>query len=537
MNLDFIGQNVHFAVNLLASLAMFAVFWLIFDAWLERKKLKETLRWLGFLLLALGFLANGSIIDQVELTSAGINQVLPFIANLLRVLGYALVVASQLADPLMKRPTYSDEFDTEPTAKTKKTSMMALVPATIAKFIVLPVLPLAAAVLYFRRATTGLERHLQPVAVGFALLTVFELLTAINSLQSTLNPLTYNFVQTYGPVWWLAQLMILAASITFGNWVWRYLTKRLLSQIFIVLVTTTVSIYFVSTVGFSYLLLGNTRAQALADLSTASHVLSYALTSNKLALQAQAEAASLRPGVAPAAAASDHKQALAAIGTFARDHHANSLIVTDADGKVLARSEDPERFGDSLSSNSLIQRSLIGRSVASVVVSQGVVAPAVALVSAQPIRNQQGQIVGTVKMTQAISSAFVDNVKAATGLDSTVYGNDQRSATTLKTADNLHRAVGIKETNQNIVQTVLKKGQAYNGEAQYQNRRYLAAYTPLLDADNNKVGMLLVAHPASQLLASATKSTELAFLTAVGLLVLSIGPVYLLARKIAGDVR
>lgn len=536
MNVDFIGQNVHFAVNLLASLAMFSVFWLIFDAWLGRKRLTETLRWSGFLLLALGFLANGAVIDSVEVKTSAVNHFLPFLANLLRIIGYGLVVAGQLADPLMKRPTYTDEFAAAEPAK-KAVSKMAMVPATLAKFVLLPVLPLVAAGLYWRRATTGLERHLKPVAIGFGGLTIYELLSAFTSLQTTANPLTYNIVQTYGPIWWVAQILLLVASLIFGNWVWRYLTKRLLSQIFIVLVTTTVVIYFVSTVGFSFLLLGNTRAQALADLSTASHVLNYALISNEQALQAQAEAASLRPGVANAAATSDHKAALAALGTFARDHRANSLIITDADGKVLARSEDPERFGDSLSNNSLIQRALIGRSVSSVTVSQGVVAPDVSLVSSQPIRNEQGLIVGTVKMTQAISSAFVDNVKAATGLDSTVYGNDQRSATTLMTADKIHRAVGIKETNKTILNTVLKNGRAYDGETKYQNRSYLAAYTPLLDADNNKVGMLLVAHPASQLLASATKSTELAFLTAVGLLILSVGPVYLLARKIAGDVR
>lgn len=537
MNLDFIGQNVHFAVNLLASLAMFSVFWLIFDAWLERKRVTETLRWLGFVLLALGFLANGATIDQIEVKTSAINHILPVLANILRVLGYALVIAGQLADPLMKRPTYANEFDAADKPNPTLAKSMAVVPITVAKFVLLPILPLVAAGLYWRRATTGLERHLKPVAIGFAGLTLFELLSIFTSLQSTANPLTYNIVQTYGPLWWLAQLMLLGASLIFGNWVWRYLTKRLLSQIFIVLVTTTVVIYFVSTVGFSYLLLGNTRAQALADLSTASHVLNYALSSNKQALQAQAEAASVRPGLATAAAASDHKAAVAALSTFARDHHASSLIITDADGKVLARNEDPERYGDSLSSNSLIQRSLIGRSVASVTVSNGVVAPAVALVASQPIRNEQGLIVGTVKLSQAISSAFVDNVKAATGLDSTVYGNDQRSATTLRTADFRHRAIGIKETDKTILETVLNHGQAYNGEAKYQNRSYLAAYTPLLDADNNKVGMLLVAHPASQLLASATKSTELAFLTAVGLLILSVGPVYLLARKIAGDVR
>lgn len=533
MNLEFIGQNVHFAVNLLASLAMFAVFWLTFDAWLERKKLVETIKWSGFLSLALGFLFNGAIIEQVQPNGNAITNALPIIAVGLRGLGYVLIIIAQLADPLIARPKSKNDI-----AATfqKKTAPAAMAGSTL-KLVLLPVLPLIAASLYWRRATIGLERHLKPVAFGLAALTVFELLSAITGFQDTINPLVYSAVRSYGPVWWPAQIFLLAAAIIFGSWVWHYLTKRLLSQIFIVLVTTTVGIYFISTVGFSFLLLGSTKDQAVSDLTTASQVLNYALTSNKQALQAQAEVATLRPGIVAAASAGDHQQALAAIGNFARDHRVNSLTVTNADGKVLVRSDDPDRYGDSLSDSSLIQRAVIGRSVSSVLVTSGVVAPVVSLTSVQPIRNEQGLIVGTVSLTQTISSAFVDNIKSATGLDSTIYGNDQRSATTLKTADNLHRAVGIKEVNTTILKTVLKQGKSYSGEASFQNRSYLAAYTPLKDADNNTVGMLLVARPASQLLANASRSIELAFLTAVGLLLLSIAPIYLLARKIAGDVR
>lgn len=541
MNLEFIGQNVHFAVNLLASLAMFSVFWLIFDAWLERKKLIEAVKWVGFLLLAVGFIINGSVIGDVGLGKSFLTTSLPTIASVLRLLGYALIIGAQLLDPLMKRPDYVNPLDAQlanqPNKQNEPLPAPAIVSTLTAKFIFMPLLPFVAAILYWRRATTGLERHLKPVAIGFLSFAVFEGLSAVSTLQNTTNPLIYNIVQLYGPIWWTAQVILFIASIIFGNWVWRYLAKRLLSQIFIVLVTATVSIYFVSTVGFSFLLLGNSRHQALTDLTTASHVLDYAVDSNKDELKAQAETAAMRSGVPEAAAADDHAQVQAAMGTFAIDHQINSLIVTDADGKVLLRSDDPNRWGDSLSDNSLVQRALIGREAASVAVTDGVIASAVSLVSAQPIRNSGGLIVGSVVISRSISSAFVDSIKMATGLDSSVYGHDIRSATTLKTPDNLHRAVGIKETNKTVLRTVLKNGKSYSGETSYQNRAFLAAYTPLRDVNNNNVGMLLVARPASDLLATATKSTELAFLTAVGLLILSILPVYLIAKKIASDVR
>ena len=543
MNLEFIGQNVHFAVNLLASLAFFAVFWLTFDAWLERKKPIEAIKWSGFLLVAIGLLLNGAVVEQAELGHGFLVTTLPIVSTVLRLLGYLGIIAGQIFDPIQQRPKTENDFEEKFLQKHKSgkkasaTLPVAAGKGAIAGLLVMPALPLAIALLYWRRATTGLERHLRPVAIGFACVALFELFTAIVAWHTTTNPLVYDWVAIYGPSWWLAQVALLAGGIILGRWVWQYLTKRLLSQIFIVLVTATVGIYFISTAGFSLLLLGNTRSQALDDLATASHVLDYAVDSQKAELRAQAEAAVVRAGLVDAVVTANHTATVTAIGDFATAHRLSSLVVTDADGRVLLRSEDPQRYGDSLSDNSLVQRALIGREAASVSVTNGVVAPNVTLVTAQPIRDNKGFIVGSITASRAVSDAFVDGIKNATGLDSTVYGGKQRSATTLKTADGRHRAIGIQETNKSVLQTVLRNGKSYSGEATYQNRSYLAAYAPLKDADNNTVGMLLVAKPASALLAAAGRSIELAFLTAVALLAFSILPVYYIAKKISGGVR
>ncbi len=543
MQLQFIGQNVHFAVSLLASLAVFAVFWLTFDAWLERRRLREAVKWSGFLLLALGLLLNGAIVESGNINASFWSTLLPGISLGLRIAGYIAIALGQILDPLMLRPSYEvpQEGGEPAVAATPNTSQpmqgAVIGGVAIAKMIALPFLPLVVAGLYWRRATTGLERHLRPVVIGFALLTAFELGTALGALRASSNPLVYNWVATYGPIWWMTQAALLAGGIILGRWVWQYLTKRLISQIFMVLVTTTVVIYFVSTAAFSLLLLRNTRSQALDDLATASHVLDYALTSRKAEIAAQAEAVAFQPGVASAATSADHRAMITAVGDFAVSHQLSSLVITDADGRVLLRAEDPDRWGDSRSNDSLVQRALIGREASSVAVLKGVVAPNVNLMSARPVRDSSGLIVGTVTVARAVSSAFVDGIRSATGLQSTVYGGDQRAATTLTSGDGLHRAIGLRETNGQVLSTVLHQGKSYSGETSFQNRAYLAAYAPLKDDDKNTVGMLLVARPADTLLAAAGRSVELAFLISVGLLALSIAPVYLIARKISNGVR
>ncbi|MEO8105570.1 MAG: cache domain-containing protein [Candidatus Saccharibacteria bacterium] len=542
MQLQFIGQNVHFAVSLLASLAVFAVFWLTFDAWLERRHWREAIKWSGFLVLALGLLLNGAITGSGNLASGMLSTALPVITLGLRIAGYALIAFAQLLDPLMKRPD-SQAVDAGvgpvPQSWLKRRLHMrsALVGGGVAKLIFMPALPLFVAGLYWRRATTGLERHLRPVALGFGLLALYELFAALDVLQGNSNPLVYTWVAAYGPVWWIAQSALLAAGVVLGRWVWQYLTKRIISQVFIVLVTTTVVIYFVSTAGFSLLLLRNTRSQALDDLTTASHVLDYALTSREGEIAAQAESVALRPGIAAAATVADHKAMIASVGDFAVTHRLSSLVFTDADGRVLLRAEDPNRWGDSLSNDSLVQRALIGRIASSVAVRQGVVAPNVNLMSTRPIRDGNGLIVGTVTVAQTISSAFVDGIRSATGLESSIYGGDVRAATTLLSGDGLHRAIGLRETNDGVLRAVLKEGKSYSGDASFQNRDYLAAYAPLKDENNNTVGMLLVARPADSLLAAAGRLVELAFLVSVGLLAVSVLPVYAIARKISEAVR
>jgi len=161
----------------------------------------------------------------------------------------------------------------------------------------------------------------------------------------------------------------------------------------------------------------------------------------------------------------------------------------------------------------------------------------VSLVASHPIRNAAGSIVGVVIVSRAITSAFVDGIKHDTGLDSTVFAGNVRSATTLVTADGTTRAIGTKETSATLNRTVLKEGNKYQGVVSFQNIDYLGAFVPLKDADNQTVGMLSVVRPQSELLATAGQSIQLTFLLSILLIIVSVGPIYLVARRIAGEAR
>jgi hypothetical protein len=179
----------------------------------------------------------------------------------------------------------------------------------------------------------------------------------------------------------------------------------------------------------------------------------------------------------------------------------------------------------------------VGEASSNVVVREGVIAPAVSLMAGAPIRDTAGAIIGTVLAGRAVSNAFVDGIKSSTGLDSAVYGGNVRAATTLLGPGGTDRAIGIKETTVAVQDQVLAKNNSYSGIVMLQNRSYLAAFTPLRNVNNVTVGMLLVAHPESELYAAASRSIQLTFLFVVALILLSIYPVYLISRFLSNQLR
>ena len=225
------------------------------------------------------------------------------------------------------------------------------------------------------------------------------------------------------------------------------------------------------------------------------------------------------------------------LSDYLPQHNLSSLIILGESGQVLLRAENPDRWGDSLSSDSLVDLALVGKTSTSVETQTGVVSPTVSLVSSRPIRDSSGAIVGAIIAGQAVSNAFVDGIKHDTGLDSTVYAGDTRAATTLVAADGTTRSLGVKETDAKVKDNVLQHGKDYSGTISIQHRDYLASYTPLKDADNNVVGMLTVSRPQDQLLGVAGQSVQLTFLLAICLLILTIAPIYWIAKRISDQVK
>jgi len=539
--LQFFGQNIHFAINIFAALVFFAVFWLYFDAWTNKKDKKELFKWLGALLISISYLVHATLIEQSVLGSSIFGNTSETVSVIIRFIGYVGLILGQIFDPLQKEPEVtgitSDEFtsDQKPAAEESKKGAQAVgvVSKVFGLVFAVPVAAFAVGLFYLRRSTKGLERHLRPVAVSFLLLASSELVSLASQLRSTSNPQLYNLVKAFGAAWMVEHVLLLVGVIVLGRWVWKYLIKRFLSQLFMIFIVVTLSVFLLTTVSFTYLLTHSVQNNSLDNLETATNVLGYALDSKKAETKANAETIAQNPKVIQAISSKDHAGLSALTTNFLGDKKESSLIITTSSAQVLLRAEDSDRWNDSISSDPLVRKALIGQTSSTIISAQGVLAPVISIKSAVPVRDSSNTIIGTVTAAVVIDNGLVDGIKNSTGLDSAIYSDNVLSATTFVAPDGKTRQVGVKQTNKAVAEQVLSKGHLYKGSLGILNRQFLAVYAPLKDVNNNVIGMLFIGQPQSSVLKTAGHSIELTFLVAACLIILSVVPAYLTSRYLS----
>lgn len=534
LSFQFFSQNFHFALNLLAGLVFFAVFWLYFDAWQVKKHKSEVYKWLGFGLLAASFLLHATNVEQALFGDTFLGEKLESLVVILRVIGYAIVAYGLWSDPLQPVPNNKGLEESPPSRLAMPGILFSGVTGLIK--LLLPVGAIAAAFLYLRRATVGLERHIKVPAIAFSGLALSELLALAALLRGTLNTQLYTIVAPFGPIWYLEHLLLLVSVALLGKWVWQYLTTRILSQLFMTFTASTIVVFLVSTVSFSFLLMRNIQNDALASLQTAANVLNYAMESKKAEGLSLAEAIAQNSQTISGISSGERSLLQKNTANLLASKKQSSIIITNANGQVLSRAEDAERWGDSLSSDPVIRLAKSGIESSNYLTKEGVLTPQVYVQSASPVKNAAGKVIGVVRVELLADSLFLDGIKNTTGLDSALYAGNVRTATTFLAADGKTRLVGIREGSKSVNEKVLKQGQTYSALLTVLNRPTLGVYLPIKDAKNQIIGMLFVGRPQSSILSTAGRSVELTFLLAALLMAISVGPNYLIARRITKQV-
>src|SRR3989344_2980454 len=257
MWIQFILQNLHFAIGVFASLTLFSVFWLYWDAWVDRKNFKEGVKIFGYLVLSLSFLLNATSYE---------NEIFKLVVLGSKNLGYLLILIGLLLEPLGIKPGGV------------KASLAVLIPALT---ISTPFVTSAIAWLYLRKATLGLENHLKKVALAFFALSIYEFLNLSALFTTSTNIDIFKLVSPFGPIWIAEHIILSIAASILISWAFYYLLKRINTQLFIIFTTTIMSIFILTSTTFTFLLLKNLVDETLGRLSTDASVLSFGIDAKK----------------------------------------------------------------------------------------------------------------------------------------------------------------------------------------------------------------------------------------------------------------
>ena len=534
MWLQFFEQNGHFAINIIAALAFFGVSWLYLDAWVSKRNSKELAKWVGFGLLGLSFVVQATSIEQSVLGSSILGNTTDGIILALRLAAYVSIIVGQLIDPLQVVPKNKGlELNNKKSQKKHKSAHATVGVVSVSSKALLPLGALGVAYYYYKRATIGLERHLKPIAYGFIFIAISDALHMVGLLRDSSNPAVFNVVQAFGWIWLLEQVALLIGSVVIGKWVWSYLTKRFFSQLYMIFTTTIVVIFLLVSVSFTSLLLREIKSNALVNLDTSSHVLSYALDAKQSEATSGASQIAGSSDVISAVLSKDRTKLASLTKNYLVDKKQSGLIITSVDGQVILRAEDVERWGDSLSDDPLVRRALLGVTKSGIADNTN---KTLSVRSAVPIRDNAGDVIGSVLTSIDLGSAFVDGVKQSTGLQSAIYLHDVSVASTFYNPDAKTRSTGGKITDTAITHKVLDLGEQFTGTAKLQNKQQLVSFLPIKDADNVIIGMNMVSTPQNTILKTAGRSVELTFLIVVGLILLSVIPVYKISKNLAKQI-
>lgn len=393
-------------------------------------------------------------------------------------------------------------------------------------------LPLICAVLafmYWRRASIGLEDHLKHSAIGFFVLSLYELFGLSSLFRGSQTVWVSKLVAPFGWVSIIEYLLLIIAMAVLAKWTWYYLLKRLSTQLFMLALSLAVGLSLLITGLFVTLLLQSVERESLTKLTSNAQVMMSLIEEKKSRLVSESRLFAQDGQIVSGIESGERKDLAGKVQAQMKATGAESLVLTDSDGKIILKGEDIEERGTSWSEDKYVIRALKGEQVVGVVSKSGVVAPEVSIRAGVPSG------VGSVIVSQLLDNVYVDELKERTGLSVSVYGDQLLSATTEDIGDGKTRLSGIKETNAKVIEQVWKKGEILAQTSRVGEQDYLSAYIPLRDHDNEVSAVLQVSQPQVVALQTAGQAVQWTFALVIIVMIGLSLPIYMVCQKLVKE--
>ncbi|MBP9042997.1 MAG: cache domain-containing protein [Spirochaetes bacterium] len=162
------------------------------------------------------------------------------------------------------------------------------------------------------------------------------------------------------------------------------------------------------------------------------------------------------------------------------------FTITDLKGNVFIRAHEPEKYGDSIINQQVIQNVLRGQKI--VYIDDGAIVK-YSIRAGTPLRDQSGNIIGAITLGYILSNErFVDEMKQILHSEVSIFAGTTRIATTIM--QDGKRITGTEITDSEVISTVLKKGETFLSETNINGENFFGFYSPLTNADGKITGMI-----------------------------------------------
>lgn len=499
MNIFFLFNNFHFALEIFGALAFFIAAWLAFDTYLLRRDFLTASQACGFLLLSVWQVMHAFGASDAAWSYAGF---------LLYLLGLLLVVLSLLFERRVSRP--------------QLTAIVVLPPLAVTAFYVHAIaafLYACIAFLAFRSYKAEFKATLKPLWVGCVFLCVAALFSVFYEQDGI------------GLPWVLGHLFEVVGFGALAVWVWQYLQLRVHEEMIVIFASSALFISIVVTLAFSIILVNQIEETTKVSLLTNAKVLDLAISRLKEEALAKTKFLSYATQLKDLLASRDFVALETEASQYLESEKLGFLIIVNNGGEVVLRAHALTQKEDSLSQDASVAAALAGKNFVTIESSP---AEKFSIRASSPLIVKD-EIVGVVVAGFSLDNVLADNIKRITGLEMSIWEGDSIAATTLLNSDGRTRGTGITLTDETVRSLVLGKGEETVVRTEILSRPALASYLPIKNADGNIIGMISSIKPQQEILALANATNRLTLISVVILMLILALPIYLITKRLSDD--
>ena len=496
MSLDFLIQNVRFAVDLTGAVALLMAAWLTLDTYNLRKEGETLIRAIG-----LGSFALAELIGGISIG----NDLLSYAGAFFLIFGLILVAASFLkshqlqAQAVLIIPSFGQ--------------WRGYISAVMA------VLLFGIAFLSFRRSKAEFNKTWMPFTLGFLIL-------GLSSVVSLFDRGSDN-----GVIAAASLVLQVVGFVLIAKWVWQFLQLRIRESLVLIFISAALFLSTVVTLAFSTILISQITAQTEANLLTDARVMDLSVSSLQEEALAKTEIIAKDEALKTAITKSDFS-ALQDISEVFMEHYGLGFVtVTDKDGSALMRAHALSKRGDSLLGERAVEEALQGQSFVTIENSP---VEKFSIRAGSPII-EKGKVIGAVIGGYPLDNALVDNIKRVTGLEMFVYDQDKSIAATALARDGRTRLTGVALADAGTRQTVLQDGKSTTGRANLYGQPFRTSYMPLKNGDDKIIGMISAGKPEQDILDIANATNRLTLITVLLIMLVLAAPIYLFTKRLTAE--